>query len=399
MCITLPMGFSHAVYIAQSAHEHIVYSSGALNREDSLLHAATPLLSAHRPLHGIVIDDFFLFCLSRAVAQRAVDRVLAAYRAAGFVVKQSKVVMPTSDPVKIIGFNINGTDGSIALPVESQCSLVRATLAVMQLPTVSGRMLSHIIGRWTWVMMLRRCTLAVLQHSYRYCRVAQLRPFTLWPSVRRELRMLLQLLPLMQCKLDTPFFHRAWASDASELAAGVVSTALTPELQRQLWPLCWSKRHALGQTLLNADRDRGVVDADHRITAADAASYDDMYTSVAAAPWRCDISSAWHHADHINPLELEAALLAVHRTVSYPSALSSRAFLMMDSSVALFSLWKGRSSSPSLLLILRKLSALLLACGLTLMLGWLPSAVNPADAPSRLFVDSDVRPMGRPDAQ
>ena len=31
MCVTLPMGFSHAVFLAQTAHEHVVYSSGALS--------------------------------------------------------------------------------------------------------------------------------------------------------------------------------------------------------------------------------------------------------------------------------------------------------------------------------------------------------------------------------
>lgn len=82
--------------------------------------------------------------------------------------------------------------------------------------------------------MLRRSALAVLQHAYRYCRVAQLRHFTLWPSVRRELLMLLSLLPLMEARLDAPFFHRAIASDASELAAGVVTTALSSQLRDQL---------------------------------------------------------------------------------------------------------------------------------------------------------------------
>jgi len=68
-------------------------------------------------------------------------------------------------------------------------------------------------------------------------------------------------------------------------------------------------------------------------------------------------------------------------------------FLLLDSTVAFFSLWKGRSSSPGLLLVLRKISALLLAGGLSLQPGWVPSAVNPADAPSRL--QPDACPLGR----
>jgi hypothetical protein len=106
---------------------------------------------------------------------------------------------------------------------------------------------------------------------------------------------------------------------------------------------------------------------------------------VSDAPWRTIASKAWLGPEHINALELRAALIAVHWALSYPSALCSRVYLLLDSAVAFFSLWKGRSSSPSLLLVLRKISALLLAGGLSLLPGWVPSAVNPADAPSRLL--------------
>jgi len=400
MCLTMPMGFSHAVFLAQSAHEHVVYSSGALQREHSLLCLASPVVSEDCALHGIVIDDFFLFSLSLELANRTVERVLAAYRAAGFVVKQSKVVMPTSAPVKVIGFDIDGEQATIRLPAQSQLSLVRSTLAVLRVGTVTGALLSHLVGRWTWVMMLRRSTLSVLQHAYRYCRVAQHRRFTLWPSVRRELCMLLSLLPLLEAHLDAPFFHRAIASDASELAGGVVATTLTPQLATDLWPLCSNRHHAVRQAQSNALRVRSEDSAAHLLaiellglSASDAAGFDAFYTTVEAAPWRTIVSTPWLGEEHINVLELRAALLAVHWVLSHPSSLSSRVFLLLDSTVAFFSLWKGRSSSPGLLLVLRKISALLLAGGLSLLPGWVPSAVNPADAPSRL--QPDACPPGR----
>lgn len=391
MCLTLAMGFSHAVSIGQSIHEHVVYSSGALKREHSLLCLASPTVSRDTDLHGIVIDDFFNFSLSREVAERSVLRVLAAYRAAGFVVKQSKVVMPTSAPVKVIGFDIDGARGTISLPAQSQLSLVQSTLAVLRVGTVTGAVLSHIVGRWTWPMMLRRSTLSVLQHVYRYCRVAQHRNFTLWPSVRRELCMLLGLLPLLSARLDAPYFHRAIASDASELAGGVVTTPLTPQLAAQMWPLCSNRHHAVKQAQSNAQRVRSDSAAAHMravqllgLSSSDVAGFDAFYATVGAVPWRTIVSTPWSGEEHINVLELRAALLAVHWVLSYPSALSSRVFLLLDSTVAFFSLWKGRSSSPALLLVLRKISALLLAGGLSLLPGWVPSAVNPADAPSRL---------------
>jgi len=401
MCVTLPMGFSHAVFLAQTAHEHVVYSSGALDREQSLLRLASPAVSDDRALHGIVIDDFFLFSLDRDLAEATVHRVLAAYSAAGFVVKQSKVVMPTSLPVKVIGFDIDGTQATIRLPANSELSLIQSTLAVLRAPTVTGSVLSHIVGRWTWVMMLRRSTLAVLQHVYRYCRVAKQRYFTLWSSVRRELSMLIDLLPVLNARLDAPYFHRAIASDASELAGGVVTTALTPQVHQRLWPLCSDRHHAVQQAKHNAQCSR-TEDPDILsralellgLSTSETDRFDAFYHFVDTTPWRTIISTPWTGPEHINVLELRAALLAVHWVLSYPSAIGRRVYLLLDSTVAFFSLWKGRSSSPALLLVLRKISALLLANGLSLLPGWVPSAVNPADAPSRLQPD-DCPTLGR----
>src|SRR5680860_1772813 len=154
MCLTLPMGFSHAVYLAQCAHTHVLYSHCALHPRDSLLLLSSPNVSRERVVHGIVIDDLFLFSLSLPLAQRVFDAVLAAYRSAGFVVKESKVVRPTPVPVKVIGFDIDGTSSSISLPADSQLSLMRATHAALHAGTVSGTVLSHLLGRWTWVMLL-----------------------------------------------------------------------------------------------------------------------------------------------------------------------------------------------------------------------------------------------------
>jgi hypothetical protein len=393
MCLTMPMGFSHAVYLAQTVHEFILYRHGLLRQEDSLLSLRSPAVTHSRVIHGIVIDDFFLFSLCRELAERTLQLVLDAYAAAGFVVKQSKVVRPTSTPVKIIGFDIDGVHGEITLPGESQLSLLRATLSLLNQPTVTGSQLSHIVGRWTWVMMLRRASLAVLQQCYRYCRLAQLRRFILWPSVRRELLMLLSLLPLLRANLHAPFFHRAIASDASELAGGVVSTPLTSTVTSQLWPLCSSRHHAVQQAQCNAQR----LQPDVSVPPSDAAEglsqeFDSFYSAVSSVPWRTLIAKPWSGVEHINALELRAALLSVHWVLSYPSSLHRRVFLLLDSTVAFFSLWKGRSSSPALLLVLRKISALLLASDLTLLCGWVPSAVNPADAPSRLIFPG---PSGR----
>ena len=318
------------------------------------------------------------------------DRVLAAYRSAGFVVKESKAVRPTTDPVKVIGYLMGGPLSTMVLTSESRLSLLSSTLSALHQGSLTGIGLAHLIGRWTWCMLCRRPSLSVLQHSYRFIEVASRRRFTLWPSVRSELWMLVGLLPLLHARLSAPVFNRVVASDASELAAGVVCTALTPQLQQVMWPLCSSRSHATMQALVRKQDtvsryDTVSNDQMRRLVHSSIDHYDTFYADVAGASWSSIISKPWRDAEHINALELRAALLAVHWLLSFPTSHSSRVFLLVDSMVTYFTLWKGRSSSPKLLLILRKISALLLASGVSLLTGWLPSECNPADAPSRLL--------------
>lgn len=222
---------------------------------------------------------------------------------------------------------------------------------------------------------------------------------------------MLGIAPLLCTRLEAETHHRVVASDASQLAAGVVSAALTPELRRHMGTLCSSRMHAVMQPLLNVAPDNLETPAPHVTTdnmlhvaaPADAHTtstrldpvrrmYAGFYSQVRSTRWAPVLASPWRFAEHINALELRAVALALHWLLSYPSALGRRAFLLVDSTVALFSLLKGRSSAPSTMFVLRKIGALLLASSVSLLAGWVPSAVNPADAPSRLGGTSASQP-------
>lgn len=406
VCLTVPMGFSHAVFISNTAHEHVLYSSCAIRPEDNLLSINSPTVNHDRVIHGIEIDDFFFFSLNRKLAAELLDRVLHSYHAAGFVVKQSKVVQPTSATVKVIGFDIDGKAGTMVLSMDSQVKLLQSTIAVLQAGVCTGTGLAHLVGRWTWCMLVRRPSLSVFQHVYRFITVADNRRFNLWPSVRRELLMAIGLLPLLQARFDTHVFHRIVASDASELAAGVVSTVASPELTEALWPVCSSRRLAYVQTGLlspSMDLTQLVAYVSSTVQSRSLSSLNHLFTqyygSVKTTRWSTVISKAWKSVEHINRLELNAVLLSLHWVLSYPSSLSSRVFLLVDSLVTFYSLWKGRCSSGALLVILRKCSALMLAGGLSLLTGWIPSQLNPADGPSRLQppgADTGASPLTHP---
>lgn len=100
-------------------------------------------------------------------------------------------------------------------------------------------------------------------------------------------------------------------------------------------------------------------------------------SSVDARQWKWKVVKgwAWKQPNHINVLEMEA----LYHTLRY------RAKGLVDSQVVLGVTAKGRSSSKKLQRSLRKFNLLALALHCYPVLGWVLSALNPADAPSRWY--------------
>ena len=387
-CTTLPMGFSHAVVIAQAVHEFVLYHSGELQHCNNLLNLTTPLVG--RCLHMVYIDDLIMLGTDYDSVVRDFNSALAAYARCGLPDSAKKREPPRRPPrpIKGIGIVMDGSALTLSIAVEDRLALVQRTLGLLYAPTVTGRQLGQLIGSWVWCLMLRRPALALLFHSYRFIAVADRRQFTLWPAVRHELLCLLCLTPLLQTDIAASFHHHAYATDASELAAGVVATPLTAELVTALYPLSHSPQYnLLPLQRWHADRRRGAQAPAMPAELLQHYATDDgtaLLRSIGSHHWATLIASPWRYHQHINALELHAVLLALRHVLSIPHATATRVFTLVDSAVAYYTLWKGRSSSPLLLSVLRQINSLLLASGCSLQPCWIPSEWNPADAPSRL---------------
>jgi hypothetical protein len=207
--------------------------------------------------------------------------------------------------------------------------------------------------------------------------------------VRRELEALLGLLPLLRTCWRAPLFRRIIATDASEHAAGVVCAPAEGNLVRAVAQLCASKGDGWLAACLRANPLSALLAVEERektdspVLCSSHASFAASYVAVTRTRWRVLASHPWRTPEHINALELRAVLLALHWALSYRHVCATRILLLVDSLVAHGVLWKGRCYSPALLLIARKIGALLLASGVQLCPGWIPSECNPADAPSR----------------
>ena len=81
--------------------------------------------------------------------------------------------------------------------------------------------------------------------------------------------------------------------------------------------------------------------------------------------------------------ELRAVLSAVKWRARRAEHAGHRFLHLVDSQVALLALAKGRSSSSSLTYLLQRVSAVQLASNLYPVYGYVSTADNPSDAPSR----------------
>ena len=104
--------------------------------------------------------------------------------------------------------------------------------------------------------------------------------------------------------------------------------------------------------------------------------------------WRTICGWAWKHPGfHINALELQAILTSLQWRLSRKRHHRCRLLHLTDSLVSLHVLTRGRSSSRKLRPIVSKINALLLACDVQALWGYVSTKQNPADRPSRRLVN------------
>lgn len=340
-CTTLPMGWSHSVYVAQLAHEHMLNTCTGLRPTDRI--TAHSDLKLDRARHSVYIDDLILLGHDPVELTRLQDQYVSVAEAKGLVVKSSKLVRPSCEGVECVGLEVHGRRHEVGLRIDKLVSLCSETVEVLRAGHCSGFYLSRLVGKWTWAALVNRPLLSVFSSVYRFIECARTSVFSLWPSVARELATMVDLAPLMFCTLADQWFDRIVATDASEFGLGVVTAPL--------------------------DSTKATDILDH---------HDPQQHT-----WSTIVSSTWRRPEHINVLEVRALTTAIKWILSFPSSVSRRVIVFMDSLVSIFSVSKGRSSSHMLLPRLRQVASLVLASGLRLYLRWVPSELNPADEPSR----------------
>ncbi len=101
--------------------------------------------------------------------------------------------------------------------------------------------------------------------------------------------------------------------------------------------------------------------------------------------WRHCRAFKWKRSEHINLLEMKAALHAIQWRGRRSAYRDFRTMLLIDNQSVLAVIAKGRSSSRKVNLLLRRLAALCCALNVYLLVYRVDTADNPADEASRWY--------------
>lgn len=118
----------------------------------------------------------------------------------------------------------------------------------------------------------------------------------------------------------------------------------------------------------------------------DQVKYQRLRASIPAKLWRWRTVAGWAwngRDEHINVLEMRAALTALRWRLEKNHHLNSRFVHLLDSLVCLHAFSRGRSSSKKLKRTLLKANALILATKTQVVWAYVHTKTNPADRPSR----------------
>jgi hypothetical protein len=351
-CFTvLPMGHSHSALLCQEAHAEVLRRAGFGDEQRISLGGGRWVGSV--PRFFVYLDDGGALCTSKEAADDFFVRAVAALRAAGLSVKESKSTPPTLAPVVVLGFVFDGGACTFFPQPDKLVSLVDDTLALISSNSCTGGALESIVGRFSWCFLGSRLAFSVFNRVYVDIR----RGGVVSREARKELWTAVGLAPLLCASWNGALPDVVVSSDASEFGLGVTATRLqNPGVAMDFWT---------------------------RWRVFPSQEWFDVQTElIPNARWGIIIASRVKKKARIEALEAHAALLSLRWLVSRKHR-AKTAVLLIDSTVVVGALAKGRTSAFHVLVVVRKIAAIAIGLGMRLIVVWIPSELNSADYPSR----------------
>ena len=166
---------------------------------------------------GVYVDGVCAAGCDRPKVLAALEAVNVTLDAAGL--QCSEVQADTSKQV-ITGLQLDHKTGVLSLEASPIWRVRRGLEFAARQKQLTGDQVAEIINRTTWICLLRRPALSLINAGCRRARSFGPRSGRLWPSVAQEFPWIASLLPLRTCNLVSPWSPWVYAADASGGAHG-----------------------------------------------------------------------------------------------------------------------------------------------------------------------------------
>jgi Reverse transcriptase (RNA-dependent DNA polymerase) len=416
----LPQGSCTSPQICQVLHEHLIRRAILLLPiQDQETICLVPGLenATNKTLLFVVvyIDDVILFAsiTDTQLMYRFRHAYLKTVKDAGFEVKPSKTVKPTTSPMQALGVVVHGARRAILLDSQKIARVVPETFELLIHPPQDINLLKaqSLIGQWSYLIGLRPEFHCLFSSMYEWLHCGSLRSPTLpWENARKPKVVTLvretkrEFWSLLACLPDVQYVNIPYqmvgtivlASDASDTGIGAnfladrldasrCATWLvdsspgreTTMADRIAWIDSTSPWHQNWTTLISSD-----VNGIWQRCLLSNASNDDCLAAMDESKGVTSVQDLG--LLHITSAEMAAALFGLMKLVRVPlSEKTRRVIALIDASAASGAIRKGRSKSNDFTIILRRLLAVRLTYDIQLIPVWVPTASQPADLPSR----------------
>ena len=370
-----PMGFSWSSAIAQDVMLSTARAAGLQDRNLLSNDRATPDPSDVDEFFAVCTDDVMHWARDTERAQSRLKRLGEVWQRVGIGRKPEKD-LDWSLFGTAIGVDFNGRDGYLDANASKQLKVMNETVNVLRGEMASPLKVRELMGSLQWFDLLARSKLAVYSDVYSFMELADQNVEQIVPSaVKGELHASLALAPFWSADLGRKFAPFISATDASsDFGFGVSVASASPSLARKVAALA-EKR---GDYVTLASTTPESLDKLPKARLGNPFSL-----GLHPANFKDVLSIRASQPAHINVLEAEAFLMWMKWFLRSAKRHSSRTVCLVDSKVVLFAVSKGRSSSPALLRVLRRIGALTLAGNLHVRLVYIPTEYNPSDGASR----------------
>ena len=435
----MPMGWSWALYLAQDivCNQCLIAMNGGEHQLIRDKHIAPDLKPGQCPV-GVYVDNVHTFGASMGEASSCMHKIAQRFSELGIPFEVDGV--EGSERIDTLCLTFHFADGvRVTAKAERAWRLWSATRAILRRRRVSGDVLRVWLGHVNFHFLLCRPLLSILNASYKFAIAHLGHRFPMWPTVRKEMKLVLHLLLVVEEDLSAPYSGEVHVGDSSDRGYGLLSThtslsRVRAEMQlEERWRFVHSAEPAdidggfphpegasaeeavfrgsfsktgvgaqtsYGQFLKQKLADPGInkrIKARSKFLLGESqaktrsliripgfsdisSSWSDekQWTLIAAKPWK-DIN------EHINIKEAKVALMGLRRLCRTERNFGHRCLSLCDNQVAVFVFSKGRSGTSSLNNLCRRAAAYQVGCNIRWHIRYIASKDNPADGPSRQF--------------